>query len=86
MNIKLTSKGSYWGDGTTFRPERFLDEAGKCRKDERLIPFGVGKAVFSVSHSMLSRSSSVPGRDPGQGRAVPVLHRHPPAVPDWAGG
>ena len=36
-------KGEYWGDGEIFRPERFLDEAGSVRKDERLIPFSIGK-------------------------------------------
>jgi len=36
-------KGSYWGDGTTFRPERFLDSEGKCHKDDHLIPFSIGK-------------------------------------------
>ena len=36
-------KGEYWGDGEVFRPERFLDEAGSVRRDERLIPFGIGK-------------------------------------------
>ena len=36
-------KGEYWGDGQVFRPERFLDEAGRVRKDERLIPFSIGK-------------------------------------------
>ena len=36
-------KGEYWGDGQVFRPERFLDEAGRVIKDERLIPFSIGK-------------------------------------------
>jgi len=36
-------KGSYWGDGQVFRPERFLDSEGKCRREERLIPFSIGK-------------------------------------------
>ena len=28
-------KGEYWGDGEVFRPERFIDENGNLRKDER---------------------------------------------------
>ena len=36
-------KGDYWGDGTTFRPERFLDCEGRVKKDEHLIPFSIGK-------------------------------------------
>lgn len=36
-------KGEYWGDGTTFRPERFLDECGNIKKDERFIPFSIGR-------------------------------------------
>eukprot|EP00091_Calanus_sinicus_P018821 TRINITY_DN4428_c0_g1_i3.p1 TRINITY_DN4428_c0_g1~~TRINITY_DN4428_c0_g1_i3.p1 ORF type:complete len:286 (+),score=64.04 TRINITY_DN4428_c0_g1_i3:649-1506(+) len=32
-------KGDYWRDGMAFRPERFLDEEGNVRKDERFIPF-----------------------------------------------
>merc|ERR1711976_245439 len=36
-------KGSYWGDGEVFRPERFLNEKGEVIKDEHLIPFSIGK-------------------------------------------
>ena len=36
-------KGDYWKDGMTFRPERFLDDAGGVRRDEHFIPFSIGK-------------------------------------------
>jgi len=36
-------KGDYWIDGMTFRPERFLDDAGDVRRDEHFIPFSIGK-------------------------------------------
>ena len=36
-------KGDYWGDGNTFRPTRLLGADGVVKKDERLIPFSVGK-------------------------------------------
>ena len=36
-------KGDHWGDGKTFRPERFLDDQGKVRRDEHFIPFSIGK-------------------------------------------
>jgi len=41
--MKELLQGSYWGDGETFRPERFLDADGKCKKDDHLIPFSIGK-------------------------------------------
>ncbi|KAF0301640.1 Methyl farnesoate epoxidase [Amphibalanus amphitrite] len=34
---------SYWGDPDNFRPERFINADGTFRRDERVIPFGVGK-------------------------------------------
>ena len=34
---------SYWGDPENFRPERFLTANGGVRRDERLVPFGVGR-------------------------------------------
>ncbi|KAM3920799.1 cytochrome P450 2F2-like [Leptodactylus fuscus] len=33
----------YWNNPEEFNPERFLDENGKCVKNEALIPFGAGK-------------------------------------------
>ena len=35
----------YWGDPENFRPERFLNPDGTFRKDERVIPFSIGKRV-----------------------------------------
>jgi len=36
-------KGDHWGDGHNFRPDRFLDEEGKCKTDEWLVPFSIGR-------------------------------------------
>jgi len=38
-------KGDHWQDGTTFCPERFVDDNGKVKKDEHFIPFSIGKRV-----------------------------------------
>ncbi|XP_052848935.1 probable cytochrome P450 305a1 [Drosophila gunungcola] len=33
----------HWKDPLEFRPERFIDPAGKCFKDEYFMPFGMGR-------------------------------------------
>jgi cytochrome P450 len=35
----------HWGDPENFRPERFIDEDGKFKKDEMLNPFSIGKRI-----------------------------------------
>lgn len=35
----------YWGDPENFRPERFLNADGTLKKEERVIPFSIGKRV-----------------------------------------
>ena len=39
-------KGDHWGDGQNFRPDRFLDEEGKCKTDEWLVPFSIGNSCY----------------------------------------
>lgn len=36
----------YWQDPNTFNPDRFLDDFGKVIKEERLVPFGIGKNLL----------------------------------------
>jgi len=36
-------KGDQWIDGTSFRPERFLDGEGNVVRKEQFIPFSIGK-------------------------------------------
>jgi cytochrome P450 len=39
----------YWGDPEVFRPERFLDSQGNVKREEALIPFGIGKIWLNGS-------------------------------------
>ena len=38
-------QGSYWKEGETFNPGRFLDDSGCLVPDERLLAFGAGKRI-----------------------------------------
>jgi len=42
LNVEIL-KGDYWVNGKSFMPERFLDEEGKAKKDDHLVPFSIGK-------------------------------------------
>ena len=33
----------HWKDSESFKPERFIDDQGKVIKEERFVPFGIGK-------------------------------------------
>ncbi len=35
----------YWKNGKEFDPTRFLDNNGNAQKDEKLIPFSIGKRI-----------------------------------------
>jgi cytochrome P450 len=36
-------QGEHLVDGNRFRPERFLDAAGRLRNDDHFIPFSIGQ-------------------------------------------
>ena len=42
INVEIL-KGKYWTNGKSFMPERFIDEEGKAKKDDHLVPFSIGK-------------------------------------------
>ena len=43
LMVEILKGPYYWGDGEVFRPERFLDPTGYCKKDDHLIPFSIDK-------------------------------------------
>ena len=83
-------KGDLWSDGEKFKPERFLDEAGKVKRDEKFIPFSVGKRqclgetlakseLFLFITSLVQQFKFLPeveGRMPGE-EAIFGLSCHP---------
>ena len=68
-------KGDYWGDGTTFRPERFLDCEGRVRRDDHLIPFSIGKRqCLGETLAKVSFLLSIYGVSPKNGRFIFWTH------------
>ena len=62
------SDPEYWSEADKFNPDRFINEQGKFRKDERLVPYGIGKlprctTYFANSHIFydLTGKRSCPG-------------------------
>lgn len=66
----------HWGDPENFRPERFLDSDGNVRREDALIPFGMGKRscvgeslarnnIFLTFSSLMQNfSMKIPDGDP----------------------
>ena len=48
MLFHVMSDPQYWKDPDLFNPERFINNQGKFQRDERVVPYGIGKR-----HSML---------------------------------
>ena len=34
-----------WGDPQNFRPDRWIDELGRLKKNKNLLPFAIGKKI-----------------------------------------
>ncbi|XP_037084004.1 methyl farnesoate epoxidase-like [Pollicipes pollicipes] len=82
---------AYWGDPEAFRPDRFLHADGSVRRDERLIPFGIGKRLclgetlarmemFMLFTCLLQRFSftAVPGQKLSLEARFAVVLQQPP--------
>ncbi len=39
------SSEEYWKNGTEFNPDRFINAKGELEKDEKVIPFSIGKRI-----------------------------------------
>ena len=84
--MKELLQGSYWDNGETFRPERFLDSDGKCRKDDHLIPFSIGESRILQTLNQSDRKTPVPWWDSCKSWTLPLLHRDVAAFPDQPSG
>jgi len=49
----------HWGDPKVFRPERFLDGAGKIINDSWFMPFGVGEYLYLIIHFYINKTLTV---------------------------
>ncbi|XP_034231242.1 probable cytochrome P450 305a1 isoform X2 [Thrips palmi] len=80
----------HWTDPSVFRPERFLDDTGKIKPDERLLNFSLGKrrcfgdvlarnCLFLFLAGLLQRFRLVvpPGEAPPSTEPVPGLTQSP---------
>ena len=38
---------SVWKDPAEFRPDRFMNDEGKCQRPDMLVPFGIGKFIIA---------------------------------------
>ena len=59
----MSHEESIYPDPFTFKPERFFDENGKLKDEERILAFGFGRRYFSsftiANHSVLTTAQSL---------------------------
>ena len=48
MLLHVMNDPNHWKDHDKFVPERFLNSEGNFQRDERLVPFGIGKTYYIV--------------------------------------
>ena len=78
VSLNYSFQGPYWGDGEVFRPERFLDSTGCCKKDERLIPFSTGTSCNALGRLWQRRNSfsSSPACWPSSTSCLRLMENH----------
>ena len=59
----MTHEESVYPDPFTFKPERFFDENGKLKDEDRILAFGFGRRYLSSTtipnHSVLTTGQSL---------------------------
>ena len=48
-----------WEEPDVFKPERFLDENGKCHRPDYLVPFGIGMLTTPLTAASIVQLVSV---------------------------